>query len=282
MNDQSTNNNANSLNDLFTTGEEVTTNQVSSTDTVNQSSSIASQSSQIFTNQATSENMTNQQSVISQNNVGMTGVTQQVMPDQGVTTQIPSANVGTQQSVINQNGTEINEGSHQAIPNQEVVTNQTSNNILNQNVPNSMDDESLLRCFIGENYNKITKRKFNFAACFFGSFYLFYRKMFWQGLVLYCITLGIITLFGSSSWLVLLAIAVFWGLAFNSSYVKYAKDEIERIKQENSDANPNIINFLCVSKGGTSTGNIFLGIFISGIISTIYGMIVVSGIMSTM
>ena len=37
------------------------------------------------------------------------------------------------------------------------------------------------KVFIGKNYEKITKRPFNFAAFFFTSFYLFYRKMFGFG-----------------------------------------------------------------------------------------------------
>ena len=64
--------------------------------------------------------------------------------------------------------------------------------------------------------------------------------------------------------------------------IKYATDEVEKIKQQNPNGNSNAINLVCFSKGGTSVGNIFLGLFIAIVISIIYGMIFPSTTISTM
>ena len=139
-----------------------------------------------------------------------------------------------------------------------------------------------MKAFIGKNYEKITTRNFNFSAFFFSSLYVLYRKMFWQGLVLYCAMFVSSNLLGSIGKVISLVIALATGLMFNKIYVKYATDEVEKIKQQNPNGNSNAINLVCFSKGGTSVGNIFLGLFIAIVISIIYGMIFPSTTISTM
>lgn len=278
MNDQSTNNNANSLNDLFATGEGATTNQVSSSGTIGQSNSVIDQVSQnqgVFTTQTSTG--INSQPVINQNSVDVNNMAQSVMPNQGVTMQTPTGI--NQQPVINQSSVNTNNMAQPVIPNQGVTPN---TNVVNQNFSNTMDDEVFLKAFIGKNYDKITTRNFNFSAFFFSSFYVLYRKMFWQGLVLYCAMFAANNLFGSIGKVISLVIALATGLMFNKIYVKYATDEVEKIKQENPNGNSNAINLACFSKGGTSVGNIFLGLFIVMVISTIFGMIFPSTTISTM
>lgn len=238
MNNQSTDNNANSLSDLFATGEGATTNQVSSTVTGGQPNSMVNQVSQ----------------------------------NQGVFTAQTSTG-------INQNSVDVNNMAQPAMPNQGVTPNI---NVVNQNFSNTMDDEAFLKAFIGKNYEKITTRNFNFSAFFFSSLYVLYRKMFWQGLVLYCAMFVSSNLLGSIGKVISLVIALATGLMFNKIYVKYATDEVEKIKQQNPNGNSNAINLVCFSKGGTSVGNIFLGLFIAIVISIIYGMIFPSTTISTM
>ena len=238
MNNQSTDNNANSLSDLFATGEGATTNQVSSTVTGGQPNSMVNQVSQ----------------------------------NQGVFTAQTSTG-------INQNSVDVNNMSQPAMPNQAATPNI---NVVNQSFSNTMDDEAFLKAFIGKNYEKITTRNFNFSAFFFSSLYVLYRKMFWQGLVLYCAMFVSSNLLGSIGKVISLVIALATGLMFNKIYVKYATDEVEKIKQQNPNGNSNVINLVCFSKGGTSVGNIFLGLFIAIVISIIYGMIFPSTTISTM
>ena len=178
MNNQSTDNNANSLSDLFATGEGVTTNQVSSTVTGGQPNSMVNQVSQ----------------------------------NQGVFTAQTSTG-------INQNSVDVNNMSQPAMPNQAATPNI---NVVNQSFSNTMDDEAFLKAFIGKNYEKITTRNFNFSAFFFSSLYVLYRKMFWQGLVLYCAMFVSSNLLGSIGKVISLVIALATGLMFNKIYVKYA------------------------------------------------------------
>lgn len=272
MNNQSTDNNANSLSDLFATGEGTTTNQVSSTVTVGQSNNMADQVSQnqgVFTAQTSTG--INQQPVINQNSVDVNNMAQPVMPNQGVTMQTPTG--------INQNSVNTNNMAQTVVPNQGATPNI---NVVNQNFSNTMDDEAFLKAFIGKNYEKITTRNFNFSAFFFSPLYVLYRKMFWQGLVLYSAMFVSSNLLGSIGKVISLVIALATGLMFNKIYVKYATDEVEKIKQQNQNGNSNAINLACFSKGGTSVGNIFLGLFIVMVISIIYGMIFPSTTISTM
>ena len=266
MNSQSTDNNANSLSDLFATGEGATTNQVSSTVTGGQPNSMVNQVSQnqgVFTAQTSTG--------INQNSVDVNNMAQPAMPNQAVTTQTPTG--------INQNSVNTNNMAQTVVPNQGATPNI---NVVNQNFSNTMDDEAFLKAFIGKNYEKITTRNFNFSAFFFSSLYVLYRKMFWQGLVLYCAMFVSSNLLGSIGKVISLVIALATGLMFNKIYVKYATDEVEKIKQQNPDGNSNAINLVCFSKGGTSVGNIFLGLFIAIVISIIYGMIFPSTTISTM
>ena len=56
-------------------------------------------------------------------------------------------------------------------------------------ISNLTNDDELLKEFIGKNYEKITTRRFNIAAFFFNSLYMFYRKMFGYGILTYLIFL---------------------------------------------------------------------------------------------
>ena len=62
-------------------------------------------------------------------------------------------------------------------------------------LPQMPTDEELLKIFIGKNYEKITKRPFNFAGFFFTNFYLFYRKMFGFGIIIFLLNVAIATIF---------------------------------------------------------------------------------------
>lgn len=110
MNNQSTDNNANSLSDLFATGEGATTNQVSSTVTVEQPNNMADQVSQnqgVFTAQTSTG--------INQNSVDVNNMAQPVMPNQGVTMQTPTG--------INQNSVNTNNMAQTVVPNQGATPN---------------------------------------------------------------------------------------------------------------------------------------------------------------
>lgn len=56
---------------------------------------------------------------------------------------------------------------------QNASTNEVSiSNNLNMDISNKNQDDDLLKSFIGNNYEKITTKKFNFAGLFFGALYM--------------------------------------------------------------------------------------------------------------
>lgn len=128
------------------------------------------------------------------------------------------------------------------------------------NVNNILDDSDLLEAFIGENYNKITTRVFNFSGFFFSSLYFFYRKMFVYGILLFLINLLINTLFNQQ--IVFLLFNILCGFFVNKIYLFYANRKIEKIKRKNPNMSISELMSLCSRKGGTSLGKAILGLLL--------------------
>ena len=162
-----------------------------------------------------------------------------------------------------------------AITNQPVDTNQnvTPGVVPNPNaIPNveenkrpKISEEELLVSFIGNNYEKITTKKFNFAAFFFTTFYLFYRKRVLAGL-LFMIANILITNYITNYYYIVLGLAVALGFFFNKKYVEYAKKKVRSIKYTNFKESPEELKKMCAKKGGTSVGRVFLGFLFNIII----------------
>lgn len=147
-------------------------------------------------------------------------------------------------------------------------TMQTNQNI-NNNIPtqqnftvfNQVEDDELLRAFIGNNYDKITTRPFNIAGFFFTTFYMFYRKMFGYALLVFLLHLVVLNVI--NNFIVIIAfnvvVGLVVGLLVNKIYLSYAKKKIAIIKVSNQQKSTEELKSICVSKGGTSVGKIFLG-----------------------
>lgn len=142
--------------------------------------------------------------------------------------------------------------------------NAPQQSINQQPITNTSEDNELLKAFIGNNYEKLTTRKFNFSGFFFSSLYMFYRKMFITGLLI-TLASSIISNFYPAAAL-LFAIVV--GLTVNNIYLKYANKEIEKIKATNPGKSFEELKTICSKKGGTSGAGIFLGILISGAVAS--------------
>ena len=147
------------------------------------------------------------------------------------------------------------------------------NNIVN----NNLNDEELLKAFIGKNYDKITTKTFNFAGFFFNSLYMFYRKMFLYGIILAIINILILNIIKNNIIIILLDVVI--GLFVNKIYLYNANKKIAKIKFENQLKTTEELKNICSSKGGTSGKNIFLGIvstfgiaFIISLIMTMVGI----------
>ena len=129
--------------------------------------------------------------------------------------------------------------------------NQTTTNT------NFTNDEELLRAFIGNNYEKITTRPFNFAGFFFTTFYMFYRKMFLYSILLFLVNLVVLNVI--NNFIVSILFNVVVGLFVNKVYLYYANKKVDKIKLQNLEKDVNELKEICATKGGTSVGNIFLG-----------------------
>lgn len=125
------------------------------------------------------------------------------------------------------------------------------------NNENSFDDEELLEVFIGKNYNKITNNPFNFAGFFFTTAYLFYRKMFLYGMILFFANIIISLLSGNAYVSIIIGAGV--GFLVNKVYLGYAKKKIANIKLKNASKSFEEIKMICSKKGGTSIGLVILG-----------------------
>ena len=176
------------------------------------------------------------------------------------------------QSVNSQNSTMFQ---GQALDNNSPMNaNVSDNNASNHNV--SYDDERLLEAFIGKNQEKILESSFNFAGLFFGQFYLFYRKMFVYGILIFIINIILVT-FAKMIFLTLfINLAV--GLTVNKMYINFAKKKINKILVNNQNKSQHELETICAKNGGTSVIQLFFGLFIEFVIALV--IVVISIILS--
>lgn len=130
---------------------------------------------------------------------------------------------------------------------------------------NSINEEELLILFIGNNYEKITTRTFNFAGFFFTTAYMFYRKIFLYAILLFILNIIVLNVTNNFAVNILFNIAV--GFFVNKLYLYYAKKKIAKIKLKNPQKNIDELKGLCLIKGGTSVGQLFLGILAESVIA---------------
>ncbi len=129
-------------------------------------------------------------------------------------------------------------------------------------------ESELLEKFIGKNYKKIMTRSFNIPGFFFGSFYLFYRKMYLYGVGVFVLNLLINILLNNIY--VGLLINILVAVLVNKIYVSFAQKKIQRIKETNKEKSEEELEKVCKEQGGTSVLGIILGFLIEFIITGIY------------
>ncbi len=130
------------------------------------------------------------------------------------------------------------------------------------NTQSNYEDEELLKAYIGNNYDSIINSKFNFPAFIIGGIYLLYRKCY-----LFFFLLIIATLFFPYF---VLIYAIILGFCFNTWYIKKAKNDILRIKTNNSNATTSELLNLVGKKGGTGLVGPIIYIVINVIIVTLF------------
>ena len=135
------------------------------------------------------------------------------------------------------------------------------------------NNEVLLKKFIGNNYDKITTRMFNIPGFFFTSFYMFYRKMYFYGVVVFLIEFLLSNLLNNVY--ISLIINILVGIFVNKIYVSFAKNKINKITSDNK-GNEEEINKKCEQIGGVSVAGIFIGLLIDIVISAILTFVLIS------
>ena len=166
-------------------------------------------------------------------------------------------------------------------PNESEVKQEEIEQTANKEEEVKTDDNNDLAVFIGNNYQKITTKPFNFASFFFTSFYMFYRKMIIPGIlfsILSTLVTSVIPIFMKTKnyyfntaiiYLSVVIIGIISGFIFNKMYVKYANKQITKIKNQNSQKSPEELHNIILTRGGTSFGLLVVGIIIAFAISGI-------------
>lgn len=115
-------------------------------------------------------------------------------------------------------------------------------------------DEKYFKLFIGNNYDRITKREFNYAAFLFGGAYLVYRKSYLLGItwiIINLIFLILLPLLNVDIYIVLGIIFishVACGYAANPSYINYVGTKIIEYRSKSK----NDLKDVLITKGGTN------------------------------
>lgn len=115
-------------------------------------------------------------------------------------------------------------------------------------------DEKYFKLFIGNNYDRITKRKFNYAACLFGGSYLIYRKSYLLGLTWIMINLIFLILLPLLNVNIFVVLGIIFishiacGYVANTSYINYVGSKIVEYRARSK----NNLKDLLITKGGTN------------------------------
>ena len=122
--------------------------------------------------------------------------------------------------------------------------------------------DSLLRAYVGKHYNRIAKRKINFAAFLFGPLYLLYRKYFLYGVLIILASICAFAILIDYQLYVAIGLFVTYliiGIMFNTAYISKANRKIYNIKLDNPHARPEELQKMLADEGGTAFMNIFSG-----------------------
>ena len=140
--------------------------------------------------------------------------------------------------------------------------NNTYQNNIETNNNKTNEGDELYKAFIGKNYHKILTRTINIPAFFFGFLYLFFRKMFFYGILLLVIISMISIIFTdyviAMPYLMIIP-NILLGFFTNKLYLSIAEKKIKKIKNNNLHTDIEDLKTKCSYEGGTSIGNIFAG-----------------------
>ncbi len=120
-----------------------------------------------------------------------------------------------------------------------------------------VNDNELIAAYVGEKYSNF-KKPFNIFALLFGGAYFFYRKMFLYALLVFIINLLILNVIKITALSLLFRVVL--GFVFNKLYLMDVAKKVKKIKYIRSQESIEDLKRICASKGGTSVGQLLLGI----------------------
>lgn len=138
-----------------------------------------------------------------------------------------------------------------------------------------ISDDEFLKSYIGKNYNSIKKENISIPAILFGPFYLLYRKMWLNALIVFLISSILISYTTTEVFILLqMIIEIYLGLKLNSIIIQNASRNIEKIKMSNPDKSDKDILKICQKSGNTNITSVLISILI--ILALIYPYIVIN------
>ena len=120
-----------------------------------------------------------------------------------------------------------------------------------------------IEIYIGKKYNYIKEQQISLSTLLFGPFYLLYRKIYQESIILILLFL-VMSIFLNSNIDILLKITIHFilALSFKKIYFNYAERKINYIKARNSELGQNEIDKIIEKEGSTIQPIILITIFI--------------------
>ena len=117
---------------------------------------------------------------------------------------------------------------------------------------NVINDEGLIKAYVGNNYDKLKSGSWSWCAFLFGSLYYFYRKMWLLGLLWYAIAIVGNLFLQSLMRLINLVLIIVGSIKFMEWYLKHVNEQVAKIKMENPGKTQEELASICRKKGGTT------------------------------
>ena len=130
---------------------------------------------------------------------------------------------------------------------------------------NVVNNDSLVRAFVGEKYDSFVNDKFNVGAFFFTLLYMLYRKMYLYALI-YFVCLSALEAIAVKFFYSTIIINILCGLFMNKVYLYFSNKKVESIKQANAGKSEEELKAICIKKGGTSIGAAIFGGCLSAVL----------------
>lgn len=147
---------------------------------------------------------------------------------------------------------------------QQLQNNVYQNNAMLQN--NMFNDDDLIDSYIGKNANKLKNGSFSVNTFFFGFLYVLYRKMWLLGFIWLAVSMVANMFLESIASVIVIAANIIISTQFKKLYLKHVKEQVDKIKAENSGKTKEQLMMICSQKGGTTLLPVIVVIILYGII----------------